>query len=498
MELNRLAFHPRSRSAYEVFDLTLLFTRAHLGKLMLLYVCMVAPVFLLSHIVFDWAYVLFFVWWLKPVYERPLLDYLSRVAFNQSATISSSLAVLKRLAWGELLLYLTIYRLSPNRAFLAPVDQLEQLTGARKSKRKQVLSAAVNSKQTTWMLFCVHLELILALGISMVVLALVPDSLAEIDEFTNLSTGNEYYLLAYNVFYLISITLVAPFFVCGSFLGYLHRRIDLEAWDIELAFKNIKARMQSAAPAIFAVIFCSLLMVAEPVLANETTPVEASTETKPAANFQSEIKQQVEALYQAEGVIEKQTQWIPKFEQSKSESNSDFWKALASLFSAFGVGLGYVFWGIVAFLAIWLVYWLVQKRGFFNALPKFEKQTKQEPVIPTLFAQIETNQLPPDLLQAAEAAYAQGNLRLALGYLLHYSLLLGQNRFAVKVHKSMTEGECKRAMLIGFPSAAHDTLSQLFACWIQVAWAHQTPAAQFDALLTGVAGLSELEVRHES
>lgn len=504
MELNRLAFHPRSRSAYEVFDLTVLYTRVHLVKLITLFLCLAAPVFVVSHILIDWVYAMLLVWWLKPVYERPLLDYLSRVTFNQEASIASSLAVLKRLAWGEMLLYLTIYRLSPNRAFLAPVDQLERLTGERKSKRKQVLGAAVNTKQTTWMLFCVHLEWILTLGLVMLLIALVPESFSEIDEFTNFNAEHEAYLLVYNFLYLASMTLVAPFFVCGSFLAYLHRRIDLEAWDIELVFKNIKNRLQSTStvPAVIACVFGMLLTMAQPnyAVANENTQTvtEQSQPRSTETSFQSHVKQQVDDLYAAPDVIQKHTQWVPNFKKSKSEPDSDFWLGIAALFGALGQGIAYIFWAVVVLLALWLVYWLVKKRGFFTALPKFEKTTKSEPVIPTLFAQIEKNQLPPNLLSAAQQAYDNGNLRLALGYLLHHSLLLGQQKFAVKLHKSMTENECKRAMFARFPNESHATLSQLFSNWIQVAWAHQTPQLEFATLLNSVAAFDELEPTHES
>ena len=101
---------------------------------------------------------------------------MSKAVFSQPTSIKSSIRVIKQLKFKDMLAHLTVFRLSPNRAFLAPVEQLERLSAERKQKRKQVLFATSKPKQTLWMLFCVHFEFIVLMGLSAFSIALIPNS----------------------------------------------------------------------------------------------------------------------------------------------------------------------------------------------------------------------------------------------------------------------------------------------------------------------------------
>ena len=476
MELNRLSFNPRKRSAYETFDLTVLLVKQHAVALVSLYLMMAVPVFLIVSFLVNWGIGGFVVWWLKPVFERPLLDYMSKAVFNQPVNIMSSLKSLKQLKSADMLAHLTVFRLSPNRAFLAPVEQLERLSGERKTKRKRVLFASTKPKQTLWMLFCVHFEFIILMGISALTIALVPHSFSAQEAMYQIFEAPVWVEIAFNFIYIISISLVAPLFVTGGFLAYLHRRVELEGWDIELAFKNIRTRLASVVSAVTLFILT-------------TFTLQPSTSYAEQIDKQA-VKEQVTALYNEPNVIETETTWVPNIEAKDSSSESD-WSWLIDVFTAIGEVFGIFVWVLVGLLVIWLVYYLMQKRGFFANLSLPERtKVNEEPVIPTLFAEIKSKDLPTDLIAAAKQCFEQGEHRLALAYLLHHALSWAQQQHEVRLHRSMTERECKRAIDARVPNQVQAIFARLFSAWVTVAWGHKTPDIDFIELTEQITAMT--------
>lgn len=476
MELNHLSFNPRKRSAYETFDLTVLLVKQHFVALVAMYLIMAVPVFLMIGLLFNWGISAFVIWWLKPLFERPLLDYMSKAVFNQPLSISHSLRSVKQLKMTDMVAHLTIYRLSPNRAFLAPVEQLERLSGERKTKRKQVLFASTKPKQTLWMLFCVHFEYILLMGISALTIALIPQSFSAEEAMYQIFESPEWLEIAFNLIYIISISLVAPLFVSGGFLAYLHRRVELEGWDIELAFKNIRTRLAGLLSAV------GLFMLTMFTLQPSTSYAEQIDKQA--------IKEQVTALYNEPNVIETETTWVPNLEPTESSSHSD-WSWLIDLFTAIGNGFGVLVWLLVGLLLVWLVYYLIKKRVFFAnlSLPERTKVT-EESVIPTLFAEIKSKDLPADLIAAAQQCFEQGEHRLALAYLLHHTLSWAQQHHQVRLHRSMTERECKRAIDVKVPNQGQAIFARLFSAWVAVAWGHKTPDINFVELTAQITAMT--------
>lgn len=478
MELNRLSFYPRKRTAYETFDLTVLLTKQHFLPLFCLYMCLATPVFILAGLLVGWSWSAFIVWFLKPVFERPILDYMSKVVFNQTATISSSLKSILKLQVDDILINMTLYRLSPNRAFLAPVTQLERLHGNRKEVRKQVLFATSKPKQTLWLMFCVHFEFILLTGITAIIFALVPTSLSLEEPLYQVLESPLWMEVAFNSVYVISIALVAPLFVTGGFMAYLHRRIDLEGWDIELTFKNMRARLNNLLSSICLIFACCIFATPSESIAE---PIDKLT-----------IKKQVTVLYEQDDVIEKKTTWVPNFDWEIDPSTEGDYSGFTIFFKTLGNLLSYFIWPLIILFVLWLVYLLVKNRNFFLAfkLPKKQKKQQREQVIPTMFADIKPQDLPNDLIEAAISAYQANNLRLALAYLLHFSLSWAQNQHHVKLHRSMTERECKRAIDAKVPVQHKVVFTQLFSNWVKVAWGHQSPNVDFFALIAQIEAMT--------
>ena len=484
MELNHLSFNPRSRTSYEIFDLALLLTKRHFMALFAIYLSLVLPLFLILGLVLGWSWGALIAWWLKPVFERPLLDYLSKVIFNQQASIRSSIGSIFKLSVVDFCSHLTILRLSPNRAFLAPVEQLENLSGQRKKARKLLLFSSNKPKQSLWMLFCVHFELILVFSIAALIIALTPGSFSLQEQYYQFQSDPTWVEVSFNFIYIFVIALIAPLFVTGGFLAYLHRRVELEGWDIELAFKNMRSRFKAILPVLC--FFVSALFLAP---SPKTYAQELNKET---------IKNDVAALYAENDVIEKKTTWVPHFDESDGSSEKDFLSSVVSFFQWIGTGLGNLSWLLVGGLVLLLAYYLYKNKGFFTSVAPNDKVTKNsEHVIPTLFADIQHNDIPKDLILAAKQAYEEGNLRRALAYLLQFSLFWAQEAHSVKLHYSMTESECQFAIYQKIPPSQQPIFERLFLTWMKVAWAHQHIDFNFAELSSEVSSLKNARLNEQ-
>ena len=141
MDLDRMTVRMRPRLAWEAIDLGFAMARQWFMPLWLLWFCSALPIFGLALLLFHdrpWLVILL-VWWLKPLYEPPLLFWLSRALFAESPARLTVLRQWPRITWPQLLANLSWRRLSPNRSFYLPIGMLERLSGKRRRGRISLL-----------------------------------------------------------------------------------------------------------------------------------------------------------------------------------------------------------------------------------------------------------------------------------------------------------------------------------------------------------------------
>lgn len=97
-------------------------------------------------------------------------------------------------------------------------------------------------------------------GISLAISFFTPDALGiEVnDSYGDLTVLGEW---MFSLSALAAMTLVLPFHSMAGFALYLNRRIELEAWDIEISFHNLANRKRAAA-ARSAGLLASLMLAA--------------------------------------------------------------------------------------------------------------------------------------------------------------------------------------------------------------------------------------------
>lgn len=243
MDLSRIGIVARERTSWEALDLGIVLARKWYRPLLLGWIIPSALVFILFTILFFdnlWVGVTL-TWWLKPVWDRIPLHIASRALFGEEVSVKSALKSLPKLAWTDLIPWLTWRRLSFTRSFDMPITVLENLKGKARQQRLQVLHIESGSAAAWLTIVCVHLEAALLIGGLGLIYMFIPAEV-DFDVLNYIETQQKLAELLYNSVYYVAMVLVAPFYTIAGFALYISRRISLEGWDIEIRFRHLADR----------------------------------------------------------------------------------------------------------------------------------------------------------------------------------------------------------------------------------------------------------------
>ncbi|MGH1485563.1 MAG: hypothetical protein ACRBCI_05030 [Cellvibrionaceae bacterium] len=243
MLLNTLIVNPRLRSPWAAIDLGIPIAKRFWLKYASIWLVLAIPVFLLSIFLLSddllWLSVLI-VWWFKPVFERPILYMLSKHLFGQPVTIRETLKNYKEWLSIGWIYSITLRRFSFARSFLMSVTLLEKLTGKAYSQRTGILSSKGGSEAFWLTTTLVHVEMFLPLALFTLITFFYP--ILNFDELISLEQS-QYIILLTNSISVLTMAVVAPFYVSSGFMLYICRRIELEAWDIEICFHDLANKL---------------------------------------------------------------------------------------------------------------------------------------------------------------------------------------------------------------------------------------------------------------
>lgn len=511
MNLDAVTIAIRPRRPWEAVDLGVLMARRWWWLLTKVWVTISFPIWLMLCFIpqeyIYWQIIIF--WFLKPIMERPLLHVLSHAVFDQAPSYGSAVKAGSTLIFRKLFSTLLWRRLSPSRSMNLPVDQLEGLSGGRRSDRLTVLDREDSSPAGWLSLLGFFFEIILCSSLVSMLYAFIPHAV-EVDLY-GLLVEREYtwFNLMVNSLHFITVMLVAPFYVAMGFALYLNRRIKLEAWDVEIAFRRIaqreakeKARRAQLGGGTAAVLFACLLSVSS--LFHSPHTQAADTASLPGdvveVTDREEAKALVDEVFSTEPfhqiVTEKTVDydqmdggWFTRFIQWVSdlfnrddeieEHEFDGGSDLGFLASLLANGTEILLWMLVIGLVCFVVYRYRHWLASFN-LPEMEKAEKKD-TPETLFGMdVRPQSLPLDVSEQALKMWQEGQYRNALA-LLYRASLVDLFKRGLDVDEGATEQECLKASLanqakLNIPDGPMQYFSTLTHHWRRLAYGHIPPS----------------------
>ncbi len=512
MDLDKLAVEIRPRTPWEAADLGLLMAKRWWWPLTKIWLVMVVPLFLiLSFLPLEWLWLQYtIIWWLKPIFERALLDFMSLSVFGDEPSTRRVFNNFSRVAFRQFFASLLWRRLSPSRSFDLPVLQLEGLAGSDRSIRMAVLHREGTSQANSLTMYGASIEGCLSLAVVGLVFMFVPNEFDIPWSELYMEQNSRGIMLVINSLSVIAGTLVAPFYVASGFSLYLNRRVNLEGWDIEIAFRKIarkreakkkqsKPQTGAAALALFGLLSVVNLSFPPPVIALDDVDRNAEFVTRTSEggfdvrrDFESrrniadrekdliiEIKQD-EAFNVRDIHKSRKIPWdfdwlFPEFNQDQDESKTP--PDLGWLMKAIAVIVQFaewILWIAVISLILYVVFkyrhWLEQ---FYVAIPK--QRSRRSPKV--LFGMDVTEEsLPSNVGESAESLWCDDHHREALS-LLYRACLVQLIIRGADLDDGDTERFCvKKAKRIHkeqrLPSEAMEYFEGLTQFWQRIAYGH--------------------------
>lgn len=501
MRLTDASVAIRPRSAWEALDLGVLLARRHAGLLMASWALLTLPLFVLLCLLLwehpGWA--IFAFWWLKPAYERLPLYILSHALFGDTPSLGQAFKALPGLLKPQLLASLTWRRLSPTRSFDLPVVQLEGLSGPARSQRLVVLGQR-DAGGATWLTVVgMHLEMALWLGLISLFYLLLPQQI-ELDwswqSLANAAAGEWLWLEHLsNLLYALLLIVWEPVYVACGFTLYLNRRTALEAWDIELVFRQLRQRLTGVAYALLLGFGLVLLQAPTPAMAAGASSCPLPQEDPHGPEAARLLKQplssqaaqrSIEQLLDAPPFENRETVTLWRFgEDAPAEEPSadslkgliekflklaEFWKSLDAVALFFEALLWAALFALVALLVWRYRDWLA---AFGGRLGLPQRRTHLPPS--QLFGlEVAPQSLPEDVAGEVERLWAE-QPRAALGLLYRALLSRLLHDYRLPLKGSHTEAEVLR-LVQGLDQHELSAFSHLLTRhWQNLAYGHRLP-----------------------
>lgn len=461
MRLEDITVTLRPRQPWEAVDLGCAMVRRDFGRILLLWVCTVVPLWVLVGVLLrsSPALIPLAVWWLKPLYDRVPLFFLSRAAFGERPGFLEIWKQWPRLWLTNFLPALLWWRLSFIRSFALPAQMLEGLRGAAVKRRIKTLAMDGGSSGLSMTLAFSNIELAAWLGLMWGTYGLLPESaqpdwdgLLQAFDFEN--TIPDAFLWWGAVCHMVIVTLLEPFYVGAGFALYLNCRTRIEGWDVELAFRRLAARLSSATAAV---IIAVLMMF------GAQSAVQAAEEKDPAIVAREVLQDPDFEIHKL-----KVPEWVKAEKKDKGQDKLEG-RAKAQGMEFFGVLFQLLFWILVIGVVSWLIIYLVKNRHLFSSRGASKAPVRAPKVL--MGMNITRESLPEDIVAAARAAWAAGDFKEALSLLYRGSLSWLVIRRRVPITDSDTEEDCLVQVLQAGDQTEADYFRQLTGVWVQVAYA---------------------------
>lgn len=456
------------RTPWQAMDLGTTLYRHWWRQSTLLWFCFTLPVLLVFLFFFSdypWAVILLF-WWLKPLWERILLEFYARAIFAKPLNLKQLVLRFPDYALPGLMSQLSVRRFSLSRSYNTPVYQLEKLRGEQARKRLSFLHRPPSQRSMLLTLLMLHIEQVLSVAVILLILMLVPLGFewTSLEEWVDLDSG----ITLLGWYLILSIT--EPLYVASGFSLYLNKRSHLEGWDLETGLRKI-GQQRNKIPAgntvstgvLMLAVFLVSFWTPDITIAQTTDhPRQQAIEILAGEDFMPMRTEQRLALdddqWQEDELpwLDTLFDWLlPRPDQQSGLLLSDMVRLLL--------------WLVASVFLLWLLRTLVKQ------LPATLNSSRNRPARKGL--QIQTHRharnTPPDLwAQQICQAIDQQDHRRALGLLYQATLNAIAQQTSLQIDDDITEQECLKLVHTHQPGLSQ-LLEPLIQDWTRIAWANQ-------------------------
>lgn len=542
MRVDSVQVELRPRSAWEAMELGNALVRRHARAIWGPSLLLGLPLFVVLNAL-GWALdqlwlAALALWWLLPVFDRAPLFVLSRAVFGAAPGFRATWAAQLGWGWRPLLAHLTWRRFSPWRAVTLPVDLLEGLAGPALAQRRRLLADGIGGHALLLTVICQLFVLTLLLSLGLLVLMFVPTELLSESARAMWALVSEqpprWVQVLGNLALWLALGLVEPFYVGAGFGLYLNRRTQLEAWDLEIAFRRLRARLAPAATFGVGLLLAGLFLAPvaathaqesasgaeaargiEPAGSGPQQPRQDSTAPSDArpdddgqqASGQQQDDAQVPTLPEVFGpvvddpafarAIERAyadplldntravTRWQRKDwaeDARRSDPNAGVLAAIARFFALVAeYGLWILLAILIGVLAATVRRWWPWMRDTLRPM-----RAPSEIVIEDATPLPEA--LPEDLVAAVRRLWEQGRHRRALALLYRASVEAMAVRAGVTLAPGATEAQCLRVARRMPEAEDRDAFAEVVRVWERAAYGQRMPDdAGLEALLARLA-----------
>jgi hypothetical protein len=458
MQLEKCNVVLRPRSNWEAIDLGFCLIQYWSWPFYRIWLAVTLPIILIiSSIIYllnlPSEYSLLIIWWLKPLFDRVALYFLSLALFNEPPTLTQTIFFTTKLILNkDLWLSLTLYRFALTRSLVLPVKQLEHAKNL--ATRIKLIKSNTYSAATWLTIICLHFELLILLAFYMLLFTFLPEHV-QWDYIFYLDDELEIFLWLDILFYYLALSLLEPIYVAAGFALYLNRRTHLEGWDIELIFKAMRKKFEHLA--ILMALMLTMILASPILLAQQ--PAELAPVYIEQILAQEEFNTTAERKY-----------WQYRYGQNNDAVIKNDWQ-LPNIWVNFAAELiEILIWLVIIGLLLWVII-KIQSSAWFkefltphtSLMPDLSPPTKLErQIIPTL---------PTDLAQEFWLLVQQGQQSAALSLLYRASLEKLNTNYKFSISPAYTEMDCMYLLQTKpQPNQINAYIQQLINAWQLVAY----------------------------
>jgi len=483
MRLEELRAEIRPRRHWEACDLGCVLLRSCAGRAFTVWMLTALPLMVLVQILLrnHPGIAILVLWWLKPVYGKPVLRVISGALFGAVPTVGRVLREWPRMLLKNNLNVLLWRRFNRYRGIYLPVFELEGIRDRpRRKRRLAALRDGSSSASSVTMAFQV-IELVIFLALLFAVWMLIPEGMREgfylwlEDMFyfagmTGVGRGLDptlIWLLGW--LYIAVLTLCEPFFVASGFALYFNARTILEGWDVELVFRKLRGRLQ--AMGIAALVGFAVMILPPGAMAGERVDGSEAREAAVEILADDDFRVDTEDVFLQE----------QDFKSGDEVSSTPQYNWLTTAFRVIFYTVCAV---VLAVLIFALVRYIIEHRKRGSTPEPAPRAMRQLMVFQGMRISPET--LPDDVPAAALEAWERGEPRQALALLYRGAIAWWLEYGALPIRESDTESDCLRRVQELDDPQRGNYFSTLTRWWIRLAYAGRPPdEGTFRGLVAG-------------